>query len=276
MVVHNDISVINKIKYHIFYLYPFSSWFNKYLKHLADKYSIRNNLYEKTLCEINEYTKEPVEAIRLKHEAGPAQHNDNFVFDDQGNLTKDSVEEFYKSYSYYIYELPLWNAERARPFYLWKVIRQYLSAHSYRSLLDYGGGAADLCMELSKHNLKVDYFDISRPLHEFVKWRLAKRGIDTVRMYDNLEKINNEPYDCVVSFDVFEHLKNLEEQLGLITKLIKPGGSLIFSGAFSGGSLHLEENEKYDNFKALNSLLSSNGLSFVKKFAQFYFYKKGK
>lgn len=244
------------------------------MKHLANKHSIQNNLYEKTLHEISEYTKEPVEAIRQKHKAGPAQQNDNFVFDDQESLTKEEVESFYKSYSYYIYELPLWNAERARPFYLWKVIRQYLSVHSYTSLLDYGGGAADLCMELSKHNLEVDYFDISKPLHGFVKWRLAKRGIDAVRMYDNLEKINNKLYDCVLSFDVFEHLKNLEEQLATITKFIKPGGSLIFSGAFSGGSLHLQENEIYDNFKVLNTLLSSKGLFFVKKFAQFYFYKK--
>ena len=48
---------------------------------------------------------------------------------------------------------------------------------------------------------------------------------------------------------------------------------MIFSGAFSGGTLHLEENEIYNDFVCLDRLMRDNGLVFEDKFVQFYFYK---
>ena len=95
-----------------------------------------------------------------------------------------------------------------------------------------------------------------------------------VEMFDRWETAAQESYDCVFSFDVFEHIKNIAEALKNIYACLRPGGSLIFSGAFSGGTLHLEENEQYNDFKAMNDLMGKSGFAFEKKFAQFYFYKK--
>jgi len=172
-----------------------------------------------------------------------------------------------------MYELPLWNAERARPYYLWRMMRPFLEKHSYKRILDFGGGAGDLCIELSSRGYEIDYYDISKPLHQFVEWRFSRRSNSRVRMYDDIIKIDNT-YDVIVSFDVLEHLKDMPTTLDTLSRKVRKGGSFIFSGAFSGGSLHLEENEKYNDFKTIDSLLAAKGFRFAKRFAQFYFYKK--
>lgn len=264
--------MLNFIKLKLFYLYPFSSWINKYLKYKSNRYSKQEHLYEKTCKEIQEYTGEPLEAVIQKYKSGAGKGRQAAIFENQYGLTKKMVDDFYKNYSYYIYELPIWNAERARPYYLWGLMAPVIISNSYRTVLDYGGGAGDLCIELAKHGLDVSYYDISRPLFNFAKWRFEKRALD-IEMYDDFSKINRL-FDCIISFDVFEHLKDLPTNLEALLKNIRKGGSLIFSGAFSGGSLHLEENEIYDDFKILNNLLSSKGMKFTNKFAQFYFYKK--
>lgn len=92
-------------------------------------------------------------------------------------------------------------------------------------------------------------------------------------MVNKLESLE-ENLDCIFSFDAFEHIKDLPLLLRKLVKHIKPGGSLIFSGAFSGGTLHLEENEKYNGFIELNNLMRNCGLVFHDKFAQFYFYRR--
>ena len=92
-------------------------------------------------------------------------------------------------------------------------------------------------------------------------------------MINKLESLD-ENLDCIFSFDAFEHIKDLPLLLKKLAEHIKPRGSLIFSGAFSGGTLHLEENEKYNNFIELDKLMQSCNLVFQDKFAQFYFYKR--
>jgi 2-polyprenyl-3-methyl-5-hydroxy-6-metoxy-1,4-benzoquinol methylase len=138
--------------------------------------------------------------------------------------------------------------------------------------MDFGGGAGDLCIELAKNNLEVIYCDIGECLFSLAKWRFEKRELP-IRMFNNLESLE-ENLDCIFSFDAFEHIKDLPLLLKRLVEYIKPGGSLIFSGAFSGGTLHLEENEKYNNFIELDNLMQSSGLTFQDKFAQFYFYKR--
>ena len=257
----------------IFYQYPFSSWINKYLKSAAKSYSQKHDLYLKTSQEIGEFTNEPAELVRNKHKGGFSNDNATVIFEQQETLKKEEVENFYRNFSYYLYELPLWNAERARPYYLWRMMQPFLEKNHYKKILDFGGGAGDLCIELSSRGYEVDYYDISKPLHKFMAWRLSKRSNKGIRMYDDITKINNT-YDVVVSFDVLEHLKEIPAALGMLASKIRKAGSFIFSGAFSGGTLHLEENEIYNDFKAIDKLLAENGFRFEKKFAQFYFYKK--
>lgn len=182
------------------------------------------------------------------------------------------MENFYQKCNFYIYELPLWNAERNRPKYLSLIVLPYLKRNQYKKVMDFGGGAGDFCIELANHNLEVVYCDIGEQLFNFTKWRLEKKKL-SIKMIDKLESSDGN-FDCIFSFDAFEHIKDLPSLLKKLVKHIKPAGSLIFSDAFSGGNLHLEENEKYSDFIELDNLMRSCGLFFQDKFAQFYFYKK--
>lgn len=254
-------------------LKPFKSWKNKYLKSVTKKDAQRRDLYNKTAQEISEYTKEPVETVKQKHKLGPESERKFDIFKLQDRIQQKDVEEFYKECNYYIYELPLWNAERNRPKYLYLIVSPYLKKNKYRKVMDFGAGAGDLCIELAKNSLDVTYCDIGERLFNFAAWRFERRNLP-IKMANGLDNIKGEIFDCILSFDAFEHIKDLPQVLKKLADCIRPGGSLIFSGAFSGGTLHLEENEKYNQFRNLDALMQSCGLTFQDRFAQFYFYKR--
>lgn len=262
---------INYLKYK--FLKPFKSWKNKYLKSATKKDAIRQDLYNRVAKEISEYTHELIEVVKQKHKSGPESEKSFDIFKEQSNLTQKKVEDFYKTCSYYLYELPLWNAERNRPKYLNMICLPYIKRNQYKKVMDFGAGAGDLSIELAKNGLEVTYCDIGECLFNFAKWRFERRNL-SINMVKDIDQIELRDYDCIFSFDAFEHLKNLPAMLEKLIKHIKVGGSLIFSGAFSGGTLHLEENEKYCNFVNLNKLMQDSGLIFKDKFAQFYFYKR--
>lgn len=261
---------LNYAKYRC--LKPFKSWRNKYLKHLVKKDKQGSILYDEAVKEISEYTREPVEVIKQKHKMGPENEKDFEIFKSQGSITREGVEGFYKGCNYSVYELPLWNAETNRPKYLRLITLPYLLRNNYKQVMDFGGGAGDFSIELAGNGLAVTYCDISEELYNFAKWRFERRSLP-VKMVKGIDGFSDEAYDCVFSFDAFEHIKDLPELLKKLVKRVKPGGSLVFSGAFSGGTLHLEENGKFNDFKELDSLMRERGLAFQDKFAQFYFYK---
>lgn len=251
---------------------PFKSWKNKYLKGITKKEAQKYDLFNNTVLEISEYTKERPEIVREKHHIGPESEENYYIFRG-GSIAKDEVEKFYKECSYYIYELPLWNAEQNRPKYLSLICMPYLKRNHYKKVMDFGAGAGDLCIELAGNNLEVSYCDIGECLFNFAKWRFAKRNLQ-IRMVNGLDNLPSEEFDCIFSFDAFEHIKDLPSVVKKLVFRLREGGSLIFSGAFSGGTLHLEENDKYNDFKKLDELMQSYGLTFQDKFAQFYFYKR--
>lgn len=217
-------------------LKPFKSWKNKYLKYITKKEGQKSAIYNETLKEISEYTKEPPEIVKQKHKIGP---------EGEKNMQ-----------------------------YLCSITLPYLRRNKYRRVMDFGAGAGELCIELAKNKLDVTYCDIGEQLYNFAQWRFKERNL-TIRMIKGIEN-TRELFDCIFSFDTFEHIKDLPSLLKTLVGYIKEGGGLIFSGAFSGGTLHLEENEKYNKFKNLDILMQTCGLVFQDKFAQFYFYKKPK
>ena len=252
--------------------YHYNSWKNKYLKYTALSYAKRHNLYDKACQEIASYTKEDIDTVRQKQKGWAGLKGKTRIFDEQKNLTSAKIEDFYKGYEYYLYELPLWNAEQGRSYYLWSILEPHIISNGYKHILDYGGGSGDLAIELVSRGLEVDYLDINEILYDFVAYRMKARNIK-FGLFKRIED-TKKMYDCIVSFDVFEHLKGLPQYLSKISEAVKKDGGLVFSGAFSGGSLHLLENEIYSNFQKLDRLIASCGFVYSHKFAQYYFYKK--
>lgn len=252
---------------------PVLSWRNKWYKRWAEGESRRRNLYEETVRELSEYTGEPEETVRRKHHMGPRTEPTFAIFGEQDKLTASAVENFYREASYYVYELPLWNAEKARPQYLHRVMRPFLDKFGCRSLLDFGGGTGDLCLEMAAGGYQVAYCDIGKEVAEFAGWRFQRRGL-TVPMYDSLDGLEGKTFDAVISFDCFEHIKDLPAVIAHLARCVRPGGLLISGDAFEGGGLHLEENFKYHNADTFDRMLQDNGMTFAGRFAQYVFYQR--
>lgn len=254
-------------------LRPVISWRNKAYKRWAIEQSERLNLYDNTVKEISEYTGESLEEVRKKHHMGPRKEPTFAIFQQQESLTANSVEGFYKDATYYLYELPLWNAEKARPQYLYRIMEPYLKEHNCHKVLDFGGGTGDLCLELAEQGHTASYCDIGREVASFAQWRFDRRGY-SVNMYDSLDAMQGQEFDAIISFDCFEHIKDLPQVLTKLNRLIRKGGLLISGDAFEGGGLHLEENFQYHDAEKYDQLLASKGLSFSGRFAQYLFYQK--
>lgn len=254
-------------------LKPFRSIKNKQLKRKLKLISATNQLYEQTAEEISDYTGETVEYVKTKHREGPYLEPTFDIFKQQSHLTKDNVEKFYQDCRYYIYELPLWNAETLRPRQIATIVDPYLKQNSSRSILDFGGGTGDLCIEFANMGYQCNYCDISLESIKFAQWRFQQRKLN-IPIFEGLSSLSNQQFDSIVSYDVFEHLKDLDKVLFDLVKSLKDGGLLCFSGAFDGGLLHLEENDKYDQFQEMDALMNKCGLVFQDKFAQYFFYCK--
>jgi 2-polyprenyl-3-methyl-5-hydroxy-6-metoxy-1,4-benzoquinol methylase len=254
---------INYIRY--LCLKPLGSLWNKYLKAVTRQEARERALLDKAVQEISEYTHEPAETVKRKAAAGA-------LFREQHSPERKNIEQFYRNYSTYVYELPLWNAKDNRAKYLIMILSSYLKRNKYKKVMDFGGGAGDLCMELCNRGLDVTYCDINTQLIKLAEWRFKRRNL-CVSLVCGLGNVR-AVYDCIISFDVFEHTKGLPETVAALIAHAAQGGSLIFSDAFEGGDLHLEENAKYRSFPEIDALMRRNGLRFEHKFAQVYFYKK--
>ncbi len=127
-------------------------------------------------------------------------------------------------------------------------------------------------MALSEYGFLASYCDVNRVLSDFSLWRFERRGL-RIEAADPSDLGNNR-FDCVVSFDVFEHLKNLPDKIRQIARAIRPGGSLVFNIEFSGEGLHLKENKVYADFRKIDAALRGAGLEFDSRFKMFLFYKK--
>ncbi|OGX27415.1 MAG: hypothetical protein A2787_00935 [Omnitrophica WOR_2 bacterium RIFCSPHIGHO2_01_FULL_48_9] len=260
---------LNLFKY--YFKKPFYSWKNKYLRHAVRQEAEAKGALSQTADEVAEYLAETPQAVLQKYRQGNFQENE--FFREPARLSTQTVEEYYKKNTTYIYDLPFWNAEENRPKFLRLMMLGRLRQFGCQDILDFGAGAGDLCIELAQNGFKPVYCDLSERLYDFAQWRFKRRGLN-IKMFKGWDDLQGKQYDCVVSFDVFEHIKDLPKTVAKLCGHVRPGGLLIFSGAFSGGGAHLAENEIYAEGERMMSLLKSFDMEFVDQFAQYAFYTK--
>ncbi len=247
---------------------PWHSAKHKKIKKIADKLAYDQKFYESVLKELAEYTKEDLVNVEKQYK-NLCDSVAKMKFD---HLTEDQLNDFYKSAQHYLYELPIWNAATGRIYYFSQLLVPYFKSQKYKDILDFGAGAGDLCLGLAKHSFNMYYTDINEKLKEFARWRF-ERNMLKIEILDQ-KKLEIKKFDCVVSFDVFEHFKNLPQKIKELSALIKKDGGLIFNIEISGDGLHLAENKIYSDSKKLDKLLNENGLYFHWRFKKIYFYKK--
>lgn len=137
----------------------------------------------------------------------------------------DSEESFYRQSEAYLYDLTGFAMTGTKLPYLETLTRHLLPG---ARLLDYGCGIGSDGLLLLELGYDVEFADFANPSTEYLRWRLARRGL-SAPVHD-LDREVPGGFDGVFSFDVIEHvpdplgfLAELEARAGLVAvNLLEP------------------------------------------------------
>ena len=93
-------------------------------------------------------------------------------------------------------------------------------------ILEIGCGIGTVVFELSRQGYEVTGTDISR---EAIAYGLEKYG--DIRLEVQPAEIlpyENESFDVVLSFDLFEHIARIEKHISEVLRVLRPGGFYLF------------------------------------------------
>lgn len=93
--------------------------------------------------------------------------------------------------------------------------------------LDFGSGVGDTAQLLVALGYEVDLADVSRPLLDFARWRLARRGQPATFIDLNDEQVPADRYDIILAKDVLSHVPDYAETVDRLHRALLPGGILV-------------------------------------------------
>ncbi|HEX4106516.1 MAG TPA: methyltransferase domain-containing protein [Solirubrobacteraceae bacterium] len=144
--------------------------------------------------ELREYLGARYEHLRLQQWAHQLDEEFRQIGDEQ---------EFYRRSEGYLYNLTAFAMSRTKVPYLQDLVR--LCPPPAR-LLDYGCGIGSDGLALSAAGYDVSFADFDNPSTRYLRWRLQRRGLDGVAVYD----LDRDPppggFDLAFAFDVLEHV----------------------------------------------------------------------
>lgn len=108
---------------------------------------------------------------------------------------------FYRQSRTYLYDLTAFAAWDTKQPYR-RALQRAVPPGS--RLLDYGCGIGSDGLRLTRRGYQVEFADFANPSTEYLRWRLARRGIDAP-VYD-LDGEVPGGFDAAFSFDVIEHV----------------------------------------------------------------------
>ena len=99
-----------------------------------------------------------------------------------------------------------------------------------KDVLEFGSGLGGFCYEIQKYVNKIVGVDLDTQSKKFYEE-------NRIPFFHNLDTIEEESFDSIVSFHVLEHIPDPIEQLKILQKKLKSGGSIYIEVPNSNDAL---------------------------------------
>lgn len=165
---------------------------------------------EQDLEELRQYLGDSFDEEMLAH------HKEAIALERQ---TSNDESTFYRTSQVYLYELTMFGRWQVKTPYLMDVMR--LQPAPAR-VLDYGSGIGTDGLRMQHLGYDVAFADFDNPCSRYLRWRLARRGIEAP-VYDVEQEVPGG-HDVVLCFDVIEHV---EDPWGFLARLESLGSLVV-------------------------------------------------
>jgi len=180
------------------------------------------------------------------------------LFRDSNKNSRSDFDEFYKK----TFDLIPWghgtfhfdhdDGERRKNYLRRGVVVEKIKSLGVKSFLDYGGGCGHFSLLTSALGIeKVEYCEYSI-FHPYILWRFSRIKNACNFIAKDVENwAATDLVDCVLCFDVAEHVYDVNEMMQRISSSLKVGGFLFWVSVFGEGiscHIHPELKGKEDDF----------------------------
>lgn len=94
-------------------------------------------------------------------------------------------------------------------------------------LLEVGAGTGEMALEFLERGFRASLYDLGESTRAALRQRFA--GNPAVRVVDAIDAIPDAGVDCLVAFEVLEHIDDDAAALRAWTRKLRPGGRLLVS-----------------------------------------------
>ena len=218
--------------------------------------------------DLTAYLQQPIDVIA--EEYWRYRTGEDLIAQQRVGEAKDEtpVLAYYAATPHYLYELSYWEASRDKQAWL-RVVAMACRKYGLNHVLDFGGGVGGLGLYLNARGIRCDHLDVAGKTFDYAAWRFARHALE-VTMLD-ITSSNRQPkgpYDAILTWDVLEHLFDLEGAIRNIAQLLRPRGWFISKSTFAveGGyheAIHLAQHARYADVATFNELVARSGFHYL-------------
>jgi 2-polyprenyl-3-methyl-5-hydroxy-6-metoxy-1,4-benzoquinol methylase len=143
--------------------------------------------------------------------------------------TPEQIKDFYRQTQSYLFEHIWWHATDAEANAPNVAAMDYARTRRAKHYLDFGSGVGSNAILFAQHGFQVTLADISRPMLNFARWRMERRGLTADYIDLNEQALPVDQYDFITAMDVCEHLDDPAQELQRLSRALKIGGTMVFN-----------------------------------------------
>jgi 2-polyprenyl-3-methyl-5-hydroxy-6-metoxy-1,4-benzoquinol methylase len=147
--------------------------------------------------------------------------------------TPDGLRAFYSSVTNWVFGNISYHARQAEgsegpypafPSQVADALKNLKPGHH----LDFGSGVGTASLLFHRFGWKITLADISTPLLDFARWRLARSNISADFIDLNKDRLEENRYDLITAFNTMAHVPDVRQTISELRAALKPGGLLVF------------------------------------------------